>query len=138
MYKIFLVFLFSAALFGSELEWMHNYKEAQKLALKENKAVLLLITTEGCRWCRKLESTTLRDDDVIANISADFIPVHLTRGKDSYPSTLKAKRVPASFFLYSDGRPIMRSVMGYWSAEDYLSILEDAKRKIRKTGDSKQ
>jgi hypothetical protein len=32
----------------------------------------------------------------------------------------------------------MRSVMGYWSAEDYLSILEDAKRKIRKTGDSKQ
>jgi len=138
MNKLFLIFLLPVVLLGDGLKWAHSYKEAQERAVNEDKAILLLVTTESCRWCRKLESTTLQDDDVIAKISNDFIPVHLTRGKDDYPSSLKAKRVPTSFFLHSDGRPLMRSVMGYWSAEDYLSILEDAKRKIKKTGDAKQ
>jgi len=138
MYRQFMIFLLCTSLFGGKLEWTHSYKEAQKRAINENKVILLLITTKGCRWCRKLENTTLQDDEVTASIGADFIPLHLTRDIDDYPTGLKAKMVPASFFLYHDGKQVMRSVAGYWPAEDYLSILDDVKRKIKRTGDIKQ
>jgi uncharacterized protein YyaL (SSP411 family) len=131
--RTFLLFFFVlTALSGAEIEWAHSYKEAKERALKEKKNILLLITTERCRWCRKLEATTLHDAEVVGRINAGFVAVHLTRGEDDYPANLKAPMVPMSYFLYPDDRPIMRGIMGYWCAEDYLSIMDDVDRKLKK------
>ncbi len=132
MRLIFLVFLFSLSLWGGKLNWASSYEKAQQQALKENKGILAIITKKSCRWCRKLEETTLQDDAVVARIHSKFVPVHLTRYRDKYPSSLMAKSVPMNYFLFSDGTPIMRGVMGYWSTEDYLSIMDDVDRYIRK------
>jgi len=125
-------FLLASTLIGAELEWADSYEEAQQQAIEEHKGILAIITKKTCRWCRKLEDTTLENDEVVDRIHSKFVPVHLTRNQDEYPGNLMAKMVPVSYFLSSDGRPIMRGVMGYWSAEDYLSIMDDVERSIRK------
>lgn len=118
-------------LMGAEINWNSSFAEAQAKAKKESKPMLLIITTEQCRWCRKLEATTLEDDTIISTINSKFSAVHVTRDKSVYPKNLTAKMVPMSYFLDPNGK-ILYSMPGYWPTEDYQSILNDALRKYKK------
>ena len=118
-------------LMGEEIHWNSSFEAAKTAAQKEDKIIYVVITSETCRWCRKLESTTLEKPAVVKNINTKYAPVALTRGKDSYPPCLKAKMVPMSYFLTPQGR-VIYSVPGYWVEEDYLSILGDVERKYKK------
>jgi thioredoxin-related protein len=40
--------------------------------------------------------------------------------------------VPMSYFLDGEGK-VIYSIPGYWTSEDYLSILDDALRKHKKS-----
>ncbi|MBD3793337.1 MAG: thioredoxin family protein [Sulfuricurvum sp.] len=131
MKKLALLVLLTLNLIGSEIVWQDSFASAQAKAKKESKPMLVIITTEQCRWCRKLESTTLSDDEVIAKINSRFVPVHVTRDKSVYPKNLTAKMVPMSYFLDANGKEI-HSIPGYWPVEDYQSILDDALRKAKK------
>ncbi|MFC2074367.1 thioredoxin family protein [Campylobacterota bacterium] len=133
MKKIFILLslgLFS--LYAADLDWADSYKEAVAKAGEQNKSVMLLVTTETCRWCRKLESTTLKDEKVVTRLQRDYISVHVTRDVDDYPCHLKVKGVPTTFFLDVSGKPLIKKVIGYWNAEDYLSFLDDVDYKLGK------
>lgn len=130
MKKILLFVLLSITLFGGEIIWNDTFAEAQAKAKKESKPLMVLITSEQCRWCRKLEATTLSDETVISKINTKFVPVHVTRDKDIYPKTLTAKMVPMSYFLDGEGK-VLYSIPGYWPVEDYQSVLDDALRRAK-------
>lgn len=129
--RIFWMAVMAALSLGaSEIRWAHSFAEAQERAHREEKNILLLITTESCRWCRRLESSTLTDRRVADRINAEYVAVHLTRGKDDYPAHLVAPRVPMSYFLKPDGE-VIHDMMGYWNVEDYLSVLDDAAYELK-------
>ncbi len=131
MKKIILLLLLTHSLFCAEIAWQETFAHAQAKAKKESKPMLVIITTEQCRWCRKLEATTLSDDEIISKINTRFVPVHVTRDKSVYPKTLSAKMVPMSYFLDENGK-VLYSMPGYWPTDDYQSILDDALRKAKK------
>lgn len=130
MKKLALLALLTLNLFAADIAWQESFSAAQAKAKKESKPMLVIITTEQCRWCRKLESTTLSDDEVISKINSRFVPVHVTRDKSVYPKNLTAKMVPMSYFLDPNGKEL-HSMPGYWPSEDYQSILDDALRKAK-------
>lgn len=132
MVRIVFMLLFAASLSAAELSWADSYAEAVKQAKVENKNVLVLISKERCRWCKKLKTTTLQDETVVARLERSYVIVEVVRDVDDYPEYLKAKMVPMSYFLYPDGSMIMRGVAGYWSVEDYMSFLDDVDYKIKK------
>ncbi|WP_345974693.1 DUF255 domain-containing protein [Sulfurimonas sp. HSL3-7] len=130
--RIFLfIAMFTLSIFANEIEWEDSFAEAKAKAQKEDKIIYALITSETCRWCRKLESTTLEEEKVVENVNTKYAAVALTRGKDTYPPCLKAPMVPMSYFLTPEGR-VLYSVPGYWSKDDYLSMMEDVERKYKK------
>ncbi|MGD9969306.1 MAG: thioredoxin family protein [Sulfuricurvum sp.] len=131
MKKIVLGMIMPLLLSAADIQWSVNYAEAQAKAKKESKPLLVLITSEQCRWCRKLESTTLEDETVISQINSHFAAVHVTRDKSVYPKTLTASMVPMSYFLDSNGK-VLYSMPGYWPTEDYQSILSDALSRYKK------
>ncbi len=135
MKKIFILMSLSLfSLYAAELDWAGSYKEAVAKAVEQKKSVMLLVTTETCRWCRKLESTTLKDENIVARLHKDYVSVHVTRDVDDYPCHLKVKGVPTTFFLDVSGKPLIKKVVGYWNVEDYLSFLDDVDYKLgRKT-----
>ena len=132
MYKVFFLLLLTCNLFAEGLSWQSSYADALKKAKLEHKRVMLLITSETCKWCRKLESTTLKDPQVIERLQKEYVVVNVTRHKDDYPKRFSAVVVPMSYFLTTDEKVIMRGVMGYWSSEDYLSIMDDVDRYYKK------
>ena len=131
MKKIILLALLAATLIGADITWQETFAHAQAKAKKESKPMLVIITTEQCRWCRKFEATTLSDDEIISKINTQFVPLHVTRDKSVYPKTLSAKMVPMSYFLDESGK-VLYSMPGYWPVDDYQSILDDALRKAKK------
>lgn len=126
------IFLSFSPLFADEIKWADSFKEALAQAQKEDKNMMVLITTKSCRWCRKLESETLTDAQVIKRLNRDYISVHLTRDVDEYPRYLQAPGVPTTYFLNRAGQPIIKRVMGYWNVEDYLFYLDDVDYKLGK------
>jgi len=124
------------SLFAEEIVWSESYAKAAERAKAEGKNIYLKITTEDCRWCRRLEKFTLTDEDVVARMNAEYIAVEVTRDKDEYPSHLKAKMVPMSYFLTPEGR-VAISMPGFWDMEDFLSIMDDADKKFKKMNKEK-
>lgn len=119
------------SLYAGEIEWVESYQAGVEQAKKEGKNIYLLVTSESCRWCHKLEATTLLDDEVVRQIHKEFVPVHVTRDKDDYPSYIKAKMVPMNVFLTSEGR-VFHTMPGYWNVEDFLSVLKDTRYKLKR------
>ena len=130
--RIFLILtLMLSALYAEEILWNSSFEAAKAKAQKEDKIIYVVITSETCRWCRKLESTTLEQPAIIKNLNVKYEAVALTRDKDKYPSYLKTPMVPMTYFLAPDGR-VIYSVPGYWTEENYLSMMGDVERKYKK------
>lgn len=131
MIKIVLGILLPLWLSAGEIVWSKTFAEAEAKAKQESKPLLVLITSESCQWCRKLESTTLEDEKIVGKIKSGFVAVHVTRDKSIYPKNLTAKMVPMSYFLDNDGK-VIYSMPGFWPTEDYDSILDDALIRFKK------
>lgn len=132
MKKIGLLLLLVLNIFGADVEWNGTYDEALAKAKKSNKPLLVLITSETCGYCRKLESTTLKDEKIAGRINSKFEAVNVTRDKSIYPKTLVAKMVPMSYFIDPKTGKHFFSFPGYWNVEDYDSVLDDALEKYKK------
>jgi len=89
-----------------------NYEEAFKIAKIKNKAVFILFSTKYCRWCTKLNETTLKNPKIIKRLNKEFIVLFLDRDTDTYPSSYKVKAVPAIYFT-DKNEEIFTSMVGY-------------------------
>jgi thioredoxin-related protein len=136
MIKIILLISFVSVVNLAASIWQGSYEKALKEAVSQDKILYVFIVSNECRWCRKMELTTMKNRDVIDNLKSDFISVELVREDDSYPDVLKAKAVPKHFFL-TPAQQLIYSVPGYWSVEDFISILGDVKRKYTKIKEKK-
>ena len=128
---VLLMTLFIGSLFASEIALNDSFEAAKAKAQKEDKIIYAVITSETCRWCRKLEKETLKEKKIISNLNSKYSAVALTRDKDSYPPCLKAPMVPMSYFLTPEGT-VLYSVPGFWTGEDYLDMMKDVERKYKK------
>jgi thiol:disulfide interchange protein len=59
------------------LDWEESWNSAFDRAKTENKPVLVSFNAEWCVWCKKLESTTLRDTGVMSLIAGALVPLTL-------------------------------------------------------------
>ena len=116
---------------ANAVDWQEEYDIAHAKAVKENKIFYVFIVSESCRWCRKMEETTMLDNEIIDRLNKDYISVELIRGFDDYPDSLQAKMVPKHYFLTPDEKKIY-AVPGYWSTEDFSSILDDVTKRFKK------
>jgi uncharacterized protein YyaL (SSP411 family) len=113
------------------IDWQDDYESAHAKAIKENKIFYIFIAGDSCHWCRKMERTTMLDNEVINRLNKDYIAVELIRGFDDYPDLLQAKMVPKHYFLTPNEKKIY-SVPGYWNTEDFSSILDDVTKNFQK------
>ncbi len=122
-----------ATLLHAELDWANDYEKALIQATKEKKQVYLLITSENCGWCRKFENTTLQEDAILERLKQKFVLLHISRDRDALPAKFKTERVPRHYFVTPKGE-IIHTFMGYWSSEDFASLLDDVEKKIKNKG----
>lgn len=61
---------------AAQINWM-SWEEATELAKKDKRKMLVDVFTEGCKWCKQMESTTFQHPDIVRYINEHFYPVKL-------------------------------------------------------------
>jgi len=128
--KQFLLFIvLHVTLLANSLPFFHNYEKALTLAKKEHKPLYIFISSQGCGWCHKFETTTLQNIGVQKLLKQEFILVHLIRHKDIIPKRFKTAPVPRHYFVNYDGT-LLYDALGYRKVATFKAFLGYAKDQI--------
>jgi len=131
MKKIIATILTASTLFCSDIIWSKSYDEAITKAKKENKILMVLLTTKACPWCQKFKLETLKDQNITKKVNSKFIAVNLDRDRDKYPKgELSSKLVPTTYFINPKTLDNIPAV-GYWSIEDFNQFLDESIKKYK-------
>lgn len=135
------------------IHWI-SFEEAVKLAEKNPKKIFIDIYTHWCGWCKKMDATTFKEEEVVKFINANFYPVKLNaetrdtiyfRDKEfKYVTEYKANELAISLLSGKMGYPsyvlldeqfslLSPAVQSYLTKEDLMPILTFYGNNIYKT-----
>ncbi|HIP29803.1 MAG TPA: thioredoxin family protein [Sulfurospirillum arcachonense] len=137
--KIFILVLFSITisqastveLFNS-LGYSKDYTQALKYAKKENKPMMLVISTKTCPWCRKLEQQVLKRKNINKQVQNDFIGVPIEKDRDIYPTKFKPKIVPTIVFVNPKDESVIHTSYGYKPKKEFSILLKEVLEEYKK------
>jgi len=112
MKKIIILLLMLSALFSQGVEWRHDLKNASMEALKENKKIMVLMSSKSCRYCKQMHKEVFSNEAVAEFLNKNFVSVELDVNEDSYPPFLNVQGVPATFFFSADFKMRYNKILG--------------------------
>jgi uncharacterized protein YyaL (SSP411 family) len=108
------------------IHWNHSLKAAHKIAVEEDKPLLIVFGASWCTYCHKLERETLGDKRITAVIERDFIPVHLDFDRDAkIAKILEVERLPCTVILTPQADLLLK-YEGYAEYKEYRQTLQSA------------
>jgi len=111
--------------FAEDMHYETNYQTALAKAQKENKSLLLFMTTSYCPWCRKLENRLLSQPKINAKIHQRYIPVTLNLDKDNYPKPFgKTRFTPIIYIVNAKSQTIEHQFIGYSAKDEFIHLLK--------------
>ncbi|WP_457596719.1 thioredoxin family protein [Hydrogenimonas sp.] len=120
------------ALWAQSPEYL-PYERARAVASERGKIVMVEATSPHCRYCLRMERTTLRSPRVVAVLKRGFVPVRINVSRGELPEGLTWRMTPTFFFLDGRGR-LLKEVPGAWGEEDFLEILREVSAMKRSKG----
>lgn len=101
----------------------YDYEEGLKKAEKDSLHVAVFFKTTWCKYCKVMDSTTMKDQRIIDLLNQHFIAVKVDGDKRKDLSrSYGVKGYPETWFLKSNGERIAPAP-GYWPADDFNLLL---------------
>jgi len=106
------------------IPWERDLDTAFKKAKAENKLVIVMAVSQGCRWCEKMKKNTLSNPKVAKRLK-NYILVMADRETPSEREKLPPfNHVPIIFFMTYQGE-MLDNLRGYFAPDDFLEYLTD-------------
>ena len=117
------------------IQWL-TIEEAQALAEKAPRKVIMDVYTDWCGWCKKMDKTTFADEEVAKYVNENFYAVKLKadsndkvtfKGKEFAKGELaQAFRVTGypTIVFFDETFSKFQPVSGYRGADDFLDLLQ--------------
>jgi len=120
------IILLAVILNASHVHWFGNFDKAHKIAIKENKKLMVLLIEKDCKACQKAMKTTFLNQSYIDKINNDFISVIVTKNqKESYPiEMLYTFTYPTLFFLDNRELFVCKPIRGDITSDKLKSYLK--------------
>ena len=113
----------SAATGATKVQWQKSLKAAQKLALQQDKPMMVVFGASWCTFCHKLDRETFADKRIASFIEREFIPVHLDFDKEpKVAKILEVERLPCTVFLTPQADLLLRTE-GFANPKDFQTTL---------------
>jgi thioredoxin-related protein len=109
------------------ITWRTDYNSARKEAQNKGLPLLLVVGTEECFYCRKLEANTLRDTAIASQIASNFIALKVDANREpALAKALKVQVYPTLVLAGPDGK-IHNFIEGFLEAD---RLAEHMKRAV--------
>jgi protein disulfide-isomerase len=118
---------------AEDMRWHRDYRAAQAEALRLNRTMMIVVTSKDCGWCRRLESTTLRDARVVRELKGFAVPFRLDADDPTQAGLVVALGVaglPTIAFVNPAGRLIAKQ-SGYLAPEKLIRFVRDVREPRR-------
>lgn len=113
------------------VQWQKDLKTAHRLAVAQNKPILIVFGAEWCTFCHKLERNVINQPEMAAYINANFVAVHLDADKDRKAAELlEVDSLPCTVVL-SPNADLLGKYTGYAEATRYAAQLAKARQAYR-------
>ena len=107
--------------------WRTDYNAAREEAREKGLPLLVVVGTQNCFYCRKLEANTFRDPGVNGLLATGFVPLKIdATAQPALAQALKVKLYPTMVVAGSDGK-IHAFIEGYVEAD---RLAEHMKRAV--------
>jgi thiol:disulfide interchange protein len=109
-----------------EVAWESEMPAALERARNEGKPVLVNFYADWCVWCKRLETTTLRDANVASVLQNKVVPLSLNVEGDGkeLSNEYRVDGLPTIIVLDAGGRELGR-IPGYMPPDSFLERVED-------------
>tara|TARA_B100001964_G_C14046337_1_gene514950 strand:- start:62 stop:445 length:384 start_codon:yes stop_codon:yes gene_type:complete len=110
----------------NRIAWADNYTTAQQQAAESDKPIILFFTGKWCSPCQIMKREVWADDQVMATVNADFIPVTIDVDNSNATETLSRYGIgatPNTIITDSQGN-VLQQRQGRISKSDFLELLE--------------
>jgi thioredoxin-related protein len=140
--KLFLFLVLSSLVFSAnidhfakEMQFHRDYKTALSQAKKENKVLMMVVSSDYCPWCRKFENRTLKSPRIKPTLHKDIITlvVDAKYDVDSFPEKFKTKYTPYVFFINPKDENILTQSVGYTKKKEFAETLTNAQILYKKS-----
>lgn len=118
--------------FAKSMDYQTNYEQAITKAKKENKPVMLVLSSKTCPWCRKFENQTLRNQNINEQVHKNFIPLALDQSEDVYPEKFYPQYVPTVLFIDPVTQDFFAQSIGYKPAKKFQESIDEAIEDIKR------
>jgi len=109
--------------------FLNSYDDGLKLANKENKILLVILSVDGCGACEYLKDRTLVDPTTLKLLNKDFVVVELNTENDKIPKHLSFYATPTLFFLDKDGE-LIDTIIGALNVADFNRFIKNVKEDV--------
>lgn len=109
-----------------QIRWHKDLKSAHRVAVQQNKPLLILFSASWCTYCHKLQRETLGEKPMVAYVEKNFVPVLLDFDKDAYVAkVLEVESLPCTVVLSPQADLLLRK-SGYAKADSFRATLSTA------------
>ena len=106
------------------IPWEKDLATAFEKAKSENKIVMVMAVSEGCKWCVNMKKNTLSNPKVAKKLE-NYILVMADRETPSEREQLPPfKHVPIIFFMTHE-KEMLDNLRGYFPPENFLEYITD-------------
>lgn len=124
--KILILLTLSAITLFADLEIYSDFENAKVESEKEQKILMLMISSEQCPTCEYMKDIVFEDENVIEYLNGHFVTMIGDLDAKNYPEQYKAFGTPTYYFIDpKTGEKIGRQVAGGANAKDFLAKLKE-------------
>jgi thioredoxin-like negative regulator of GroEL len=108
------------------IRWHKDLKTAHRVAMQQNRPLLVLFSASWCTFCHKLERETLREKAMVAFVERSFVPLLLDYDKDArVAKVLEVESLPCTVIL-SPHADLLGRFVGFAKSDSYRDTLQAA------------
>jgi thioredoxin-related protein len=112
------------------LKYERSYYTAKKKALAEDKALLVMMSIEGCPNCSYMKDIVFERENILEYLNENFVVLifDINRDKHIYPKRFKSLHGPTFFFLDpKDEHELREKKVGGWMPFKFIEVLQEVK-----------
>ncbi len=115
-----------------------TYDDGVREAKSENKKIFLHFRTDWCGYCKQMDKTTFRDQNVVQFLNAHYVSIKVDGDREKkIGKAYKVTGYPDNRFLDEERKQVHR-LPGYLEANPFLFFLEYVESGSYKTMDPMQ